>query len=170
MNNISKINLKGTSYNIKDKLVRDSIGVAHSNASLGIAPLDASGKVPSENLPSYVDDVIEGYYSNGTFYSDSNNLNALAGETGKIYVDLTGNRTYRWSGSQYIVITDGVIGKDGASMLYKGTAVAHYSNFSSIPSGYSENDSYILDSSSSYSEIPLGGGDSLNGYSAPSIA
>lgn len=55
-------------------------------------------------------------------------------------------------------------------MLYKGTAVAHYSNFSSIPSGYSENDSYILDSSSTYSEIPVGGGDSLNGYSAPSVA
>lgn len=55
-------------------------------------------------------------------------------------------------------------------MLYKGTAVAHYSNFSSIPSGYSEYYSYILDSSSTYSEIPVGGGDSLNGYSAPSVA
>lgn len=52
MNNISKINLKGTSYDIKDKLVRDSIGVPSSETSLGIAPLDASGKVPSENLPS----------------------------------------------------------------------------------------------------------------------
>lgn len=51
--NISKINLRGTNYDIKDKLVRDSIGIpASENNSLGIAPLDASGKVPSKNLPT----------------------------------------------------------------------------------------------------------------------
>lgn len=97
--NISKINLKGTNYDIKDKLVRDSIGVASSNTSLGIAPLDASGKVPSENLPSYVDDVIEGYYDNGAFYKESAHTTLISGETGKIYVDLGANKTYRWSGS-----------------------------------------------------------------------
>ena len=121
--NISKINLKGTNYDIKDKLVRDSIGVASgNNGSLGIAPLDASGKVPSANLPSYVDDVIEGYYSNGAFYNEQALTTQISGETGKIYVDKTANKTYRYSGSQYIVITDGVIGKDGATW-FTGTAI-----------------------------------------------
>lgn len=64
----------------------------------GLATLDGSGKVPSAQLPSYVDDVVE--------------YNALAsfpatGEAGKIYVDTSTNLSYRWSGSQYSKITDG---------------------------------------------------------------
>lgn len=130
--NISKINLKGTNYDIKDKLVRDSIGVASSNTSLGIAPLDASGKVPSENLPSYVDDVIEGYYDNGAFYKEPAHTTLISGETGKIYVDLGANKTYRYSGSQYFVITDGVIGKDGATW-FTGTYFNFSSGYATVP-------------------------------------
>ena len=65
------------------------------------------GKVPSNELPSYVDDVIEGYLSSGTFYSTksgSTYSDALTGETGKIYVDKDSNSTYRWSGSQYVQV------------------------------------------------------------------
>lgn len=61
----------------------------------GYASLDGSGKVPSSQLPSYVDDVIE-----------VANLAALpvTGETGKIYVTINDNRQYRWSGSLYVVV------------------------------------------------------------------
>lgn len=64
----------------------------------GLTNLDATkltGVVPAANLPSYVDDVIE-----------VANYNALplTGETGKIYIDLATNKTYRWSGSTYIEI------------------------------------------------------------------
>lgn len=56
------------------------------------------GKVPSSQLPSYVDDVEE--------YSDFLSL-PITGEQGKIYVTLDTNLTYRWSGSSYIEISSG---------------------------------------------------------------
>jgi hypothetical protein len=68
----------------------DQKGVAN-----GYASLDSSGLVPSSQLPSYVDDVIEGA-----------NLAAFpeTGETGKIYVAVDTGKAYRWSGSVYIEI------------------------------------------------------------------
>lgn len=51
------------------------------------------GKVPTEQLPSYVDDVLE--FANLAAFP-------ATGETGKIYVDLSTNLQYRWSGSAYI--------------------------------------------------------------------
>ncbi|MFN7045748.1 MAG: hypothetical protein ACK4M1_11185, partial [Flavobacterium sp.] len=51
------------------------------------------GKVPSSQLPSYVDDVLE--------FADLAAF-PIAGETGKIYVDLSTNLQYRWSGSAYV--------------------------------------------------------------------
>ena len=54
----------------------------------GYASLDATGKVPSTQLPSYVDDVLE--YANLAAFP-------VTGETGKIYVALDSNKTYRWS-------------------------------------------------------------------------
>lgn len=64
----------------------------------GIASLDGTGKVPSSQLPSYVDDVIE-----------VANFAALpvTGETGKIYVTLDTNETFRWSGTVYVEIATG---------------------------------------------------------------
>lgn len=55
-----------------------------------------NGLVPSTQLPSYVDDVVE-----------AANLAALpvSGETGKIYVTLDTNKIYRWSGSAYVEIS-----------------------------------------------------------------
>ena len=74
----------------------------------GVATLGDDGKVPSSQLPSFVDDVIEGYLSNGVFYSNAEHSAQITGEKGKIYVDLEsegGNKTYRWSGSTYIEIS-----------------------------------------------------------------
>lgn len=68
-------------------------------------------KIKSEYLPSYVDDVIEGYYNNDNnkFYTNSNYSTGteITAETGKIYVDLETNHTYRWSGSTYTEISSG---------------------------------------------------------------
>lgn len=70
----------------------------------GVATLDDSGKVPASQLPSYVDDVLEGYLYNGKFYKESAHSTEIGGEGGKIYVDLATNYSYRWSGSTYIKI------------------------------------------------------------------
>lgn len=61
----------------------------------GKASLDASGKIPAEQLPSYVDDVVE---------YDTLKEFPTQGEKGKIYVTLDTNSQYRWSGSAYIEI------------------------------------------------------------------
>lgn len=67
------------------------------NTALGLKADLVGGKVPSSQLPSYVDDIVE-----------VANYAALpaTGETGKIYVVLDTNKIYRWSGSAYIEIAD----------------------------------------------------------------
>ena len=65
------------------------------------------GVIDASNLPSYVDDVIEGYYHDGAFYADSTHETAMVGESGKIYVDVPSGTTYRWGGSAYAAIGGG---------------------------------------------------------------
>ena len=91
-------------------------------ANSGIAELDASGKVPTSQLPSYVDDVIEGYYYSvdGKFYKDSAHITEIVGETGKIYVSLDTNQTYRWSGSAFIGIASDLALGETSSTAYRG--------------------------------------------------
>ena len=83
-------------------------------AANGIATLDSNGQVPSNQLPSYVDDVLE-YLNVAAF--------PTTGETDKIYVETTGNTTYRWGGTAYVKITSGevssVAGKTGVVTLSK---------------------------------------------------
>lgn len=70
------------------------------------------GKVPQYQLPSYVDDVIEGYLLSNVFYEDAGHTTIITAESGKIYVDITSgqnNKQYRYSGSTYIQITNGLI-------------------------------------------------------------
>lgn len=81
--------------------------VDHINSQIGttIAPLGENGIVPSAYLPSYVDDTVEGYYHNNKFYTTLLYTEEIAGEISKIYVDLTENKIYRWSGSTFIEIS-----------------------------------------------------------------
>lgn len=65
-----------------------------------------NGKVPAAQLPSYVDDVIEGYFYGGQFYEDESHTTLITPEVGKVYVNRITNFTYRWSGSQYIRLND----------------------------------------------------------------
>lgn len=57
------------------------------------------GKVPASQLPSYVDDVLE--YANLAAFP-------VTGETGKIYIALDTNKSYRWSGSTYVQLSSGI--------------------------------------------------------------
>lgn len=86
-----------------------AIPVAQKGASGGVAELDSSGKVPAAQLPSYVDDVIEGYLSGGKFYKEAAHTTEITGESGKIYMDLgASGKTYRWSGTTFAAIPNGV--------------------------------------------------------------
>lgn len=75
----------------------------------GIVPLNSSRKIDATYLPSYVDDVIEGYYYNDKFYEESTHTTEIVGEGGKIYIDLVTNRTYRWGGSTYVEVSPGTV-------------------------------------------------------------
>lgn len=86
----------------------------------GVAELDENGLVPSSQLPGYVDDVLEGYLEDGIFYSNPEHTEELAGEAGKIYVDLETNKTYRWSGSAFIVISETLALGETSSTAYRG--------------------------------------------------
>lgn len=77
----------------------------------GVATLGTDGKVPSSQLPSYVDDVLE-YETKAKF--------PTTGETGKIYVDTTTNLTYRWSGSAYVEISQSIALGETSSTAYAG--------------------------------------------------
>lgn len=77
----------------------------------GVATLDSGGKVPSSQLPSYVDDVLE---------FDNKAAFPATGETGKIYVDKATNKTYRWGGSAYVEISASIALGETSSTAYAG--------------------------------------------------
>lgn len=89
----------------------------------------SGGKVTSEQLPSFVDDVIEGYTSVNegvvTFYSDAEKTQPITGETGKIYVDLTAtiDGSYRYTGSRFAAIGTAVSTADKAINDANGNAI-----------------------------------------------
>lgn len=97
-----------------------AIPTSQKGAAGGVAELDSSGKVPSAQLPSYVDDTVEGYLSGGKFYKESAHTTQITGESGKIYVDLATNKTYRWSGSAFVEISASIALGETSSTAYRG--------------------------------------------------
>ncbi len=95
-----------------------------------------SGTIDAAHLPSYVDDVIEGYLNGGKFYTTKSSSGAYSGEitaeAGKIYVNLNNNKTYRWSGSTYVVISETIaLGTTHSSAGYGDESRAAYNHSTS---------------------------------------
>lgn len=99
---------------------RSEMGVAN-----GVATLDADGKVPATQLPSYVDDIIDvyatysksdtGVLSNVTLYLDAAHTKPVTGEAGKIYQNIADGEPqyqFRWTGT--------IFSQTGASSLILG--------------------------------------------------
>jgi len=150
MADISKISPDGgtTEYNLKDSSARNSISTieekipsaaSSSNklvdqASLGtaasknvgtangVAELDSSGKVPSSQLPSYVDDVVDGYYkqADGKFYKESSYTTEIQGESDKIYISVDTDIQYRWTGSSFAALGGALQLGETSSTAYRG--------------------------------------------------
>ena len=112
--------LASTDANAKNLVLADGTNIAQSTfiaatekaANNGVATLDATGKVPASQLPSFVDDVIE-----------VANFAALPaeGEGGKIYVTLDDNKTYRWGGTAYTEISASIALGETAGTAYEGS-------------------------------------------------
>ena len=135
MASISKITTPdGNSYDLKAKFDIDGneiktsyIKTSQKGAASGVAELDSSGKVPTSQLPSYVDDVLE--YENKSSFP-------ATGETGKIYVDKATNLTYRWSGTAYVEISPSLALGTTSSTAFRGdygnTAYIHATDSSRL--------------------------------------
>ena len=91
--------------------VKDYIPLSQKGRAGGVVPLDSDGLISSMYLPSYVDDVLE--------YATFSALPAI-GESGKIYVTLDTNLTYRWSGTTYIEISKSLALGETADTAYAG--------------------------------------------------
>lgn len=111
------------------------IPATEKGSNNGVAELDSAGKVPSSQLPSYVDDVIEGYLDSGIFYEDNAHTIPITPESGKIYVDITTNTTYRWSGTAYVQISESLaLGTTHTTAFYGDYGQTAY-NHSQITNG-----------------------------------
>lgn len=140
---VDKVTGKGLSTNDYDNTAKGIVdGVTSALAGKvdtslvgsanGVAELDSNGRVPSSQLPSYVDDVLE--------YADLAHFPAT-GETGKIYIADDTNKEYRWSGSGYAVISESLALGETSSTAYAGNkgkanadAIAGIKNGTSINS------------------------------------
>lgn len=101
------------------KSVNDKLG----NYMLTSTYVGSDGLILPAKLPSYVDDVIDGYYYSSKFYEDSDHKKEITGETGKIYVDLSTNATYRWSGTTWVNISNPLDADRGLSLA--GGKIGH---------------------------------------------
>ena len=100
---------------------RSEMGVAN-----GVATLNESGQIPSTQLPSYVDDVLE--------YDTFDSL-PETGESGKIYVTLDTDLTYRWSGTQYVEVSKSLALGETSSTAFPGDRGKTVEDrFNSLPS------------------------------------
>ena len=142
--------------------------VSGKGAANGYAELDSSGKVPSAQLPAYVDDVLE--------YADAAILPAT-GETGIIYVTLDDNKTYRWSGSAYAEISASLALGETSGTAYRGdrgkTAYDHSQLTSGNPHSVTKSDVGLGNVPNILNKLdataaPTTGDDSADGYSVGS--
>lgn len=103
-----------------------AIPASQKGTANGVAELGNDGKVPSAQLPSYVDDVLE--------YGEQSEF-PQTGEDGKIYVAKDTNKTYRWSGSGYVEIAGGVALGETSSTAYRGDRGKAAYDHSQVKSG-----------------------------------
>ena len=104
--NLTKANIGLGNVTNDSQVKRSEMGVAS-----GVATLGTDGKVPTSQLPAYVDDVLE--YTNKAAFPTT-------GETGKIYVAKDTNLTFRWGGSSYVEISASLALGETSSTAYAG--------------------------------------------------
>nr|DAJ77348.1 MAG TPA: Baseplate wedge protein [Caudoviricetes sp.] len=108
--------------------------IATKAQASGLASLDENGKVPSEQLPSYVDDVIDVYatydksptgdFSNIALFADADHNTPITGEAGKIYQNVTTGEPgyqFRWTGTTWsLIVSGGVVIGEITGTAYDG--------------------------------------------------
>ena len=146
--------LAGTDANAKNLVLADGTNIAQSTfiaatekgANSGVATLGADGKVPASQLPSFVDDVLEGYLNatDGKFYEENTYTTEIPAEGGKIYVTLDDNKTYRWGGTAYVEISAGLALGETQGTAYEGSKGA--ANATAIATHTADTDIHVTTS------------------------
>ena len=103
--------VKATGYKTSTGTENQSLTADGGTFDLNTKADLVDGKVPSSQLPSYVDDVLE--FANLASFP-------ATGESGKIYIALDTNKTYRWSGSVYVIISESLALGETSSTAYRG--------------------------------------------------
>lgn len=129
----------GTDGKMSVSALADKLDTSLKGAVNGLAELDENGQVPAAQLPSYVDDVIEGYLYNGKFYKEAAHTTEIPGEAGKIYVDLATLNTYRWSGSAFVEISKSLALGTTSSTAFRGDQGKTAYDHSQVTSGNPHN-------------------------------
>lgn len=129
--NALKTELSEDIQGVQDAL--DAFIATKAQAS-GLASLDENGKVPAEQLPSYVDDVIDVYATydksptgdlpNIALFSDADHNTPITGEAGKIYQNVTTGEPgyqFRWTGTTWsLIVSGGVVIGEITGTAYDG--------------------------------------------------
>lgn len=96
------------------------IPLSQKGAANGVATLTENGKVPASQLPTYVDDVLEGTLVSTTEFTLNEGQQGEVKQSGVVYVDTTTNKSYRWSGSQYVMTGSDLALGETSSTAYAG--------------------------------------------------
>lgn len=140
----------GHEYQVKLSRIKDIPALV---AALAAKADLVDGKVPTSQLPSYVDDVLE-----------YNNLAAFpaTGETGKIYAAKDTNVIYRWSGSAYVEISASLALGETSSTAYRGdrgkTAYDHSQSSGNAHNMTARQAGALVDDYNAYIEKTVSGG------------
>lgn len=121
-NKVDKIIGKGLSTNdyTTDEKNKVSNLPVDTNTILSLKADLENGKIVASQLPSFVDDVINGYYHDSKFYEEDTFITEIIGETGKIYISNDTNITYRWSGIVFVEVSSSLALGETSSTAYRG--------------------------------------------------
>ncbi len=96
------------------------IPLSQKGVANGVATLTENGKVPASQLPTYVDDVLEGTLVSPTEFTLNEGQQGEVKQSGVVYVDTITNKSYRWSGSQYVMTGSDLALGETSSTAYAG--------------------------------------------------
>ena len=130
-NTIDNYTINGHKINENPTLTKNDVGLGNvtneaqiplsqKGAVNGVATLTENGKVPSSQLPAYIDDVLEGTLVSPTEFTLNEGQQGEVKQSGVIYIDTTTNKSYRWSGSQYVTTGSDLALGETSSTAYAG--------------------------------------------------